>query len=217
MKRDHRSAGSEASPALAFIQKVSKIAAAVFAVLSLGLVILMAALWIKGRKAPDETPSVFGLVPLIVHTDSMAPAFQSGDLIVGVRTDSREVRQGDVISFRDPASPTGAVVTHRVAAVLTDADGRISFRTKGDANGTIDAEPVPATALSAEWKGFRLKGFGRVLSFLRTGPGLFVCFAAPLLLFLAPEAVFERIEKRKERPAGAAAAGGETRGPRTAR
>ena len=217
MKNDHQTAGRATSPAIKTIQKVSKGLAAVFAVLSLGLLILMAALWIKGRKAPDRTPSVFGLVPLIVHTDSMAPAFQSGDLIVGVRTDSREVRQGDVISFRDPASPSGAIVTHRVAAVLTGADGTVSFRTKGDANGTADAELVPEDALSAVWKGIRLKGFGNVLSFLRTGPGLFVCFIAPLLLFLLPEAVFETLEKRKERPAGMAAAGGETRGQKAAR
>ena len=217
MKNDHQSAGREVPPAIATIQKISKALAAVFAVLSLGLLILMAALWIKGKKHPEETPSVFGLVPLIVHTDSMAPAFESGDLIVGVRADSREVRAGDVISFRDPASPTGAIVTHRVAEVRKGTGGKLSFRTKGDANSASDAELVPEEALSAVWRGIRLKGFGRVLDFLRTGPGLFVCFIAPLLLFLLPEAVFETIEKRKERPAGAAAAGRETRGQKAAR
>lgn len=191
------------------IQKISKVAAGIFAGLSLTLVILMAALWIKGRMHPEETPAVFGLVPLIVHTDSMAPVFLSGDLIIGVRTDARDVREGDVISFRDPASPSGAIVTHRVAEVLPGAGGTRAFRTKGDANGTADEEPVPEQALAAVYKGLRLRGFGRVLSFLRTGPGLFICFAAPLILFLLPEAVFESLEKKEENPSGVAAAGEE--------
>ena len=49
---------------MAQIQKFSKAAAGIFAGLSLTLVILMAALWIKGKMHPEETPSVFGLVPL---------------------------------------------------------------------------------------------------------------------------------------------------------
>lgn len=193
------------------IQKISKGIAGVFAGLSLALVITMAALWIKGVAHPEETPSVFGLVPLIVHTDSMAPAFQSGDLIIGVRTDAESVRTGEVISFRDPASPTGAIVTHRVTEILNRSDGSLAFRTKGDANGTGDAELVPAESLAAVWRGTVFQGFGQVLSFLRTGPGLFICFAAPLLLFLVPEAIFESLEKKKESPAGVAAAGGKTR------
>ena len=196
---------------MANIQKISKVIAGIFAGLSLTLVILMAALWIKGKMHPEETPSVFGLVPLIVHTDSMAPVFLSGDLIIGVRTDAQDVRKGDVISFRDPASPSGAIVTHRVAEVIVEADGTRAFRTKGDANRTADEEPVPESALAAVYKGMRLQGFGRVLSFLRTGPGLFICFAAPLILFLVPEALFESLEKRRESPSGVAAAGGERR------
>ena len=193
------------------IEKVTKVIAGAAAGLSLAVVIVMAALWIKGVRHPEETPSVFGLVPLIVHTDSMAPAFQSGDLIIGLRTGADAVRPGDVISFLDPASPSGAVVTHRVTEVIKASDGTYAFRTKGDANRTADEEPVPGDALAAVWKGACVRGLGRVLSFLRTGPGLFLCFAAPLLLFLLPEAIFEAREKQKERPSGVAAAGGKTR------
>lgn len=200
-----------------YIQKITKGIAGAFAGLSLILIILMAALWIKGVTHPEETPAVFGLVPLIVHTDSMAPAFQSGDLIIGVRTEAAAIRKGDVISFRDPASPTEAIVTHRVFEVLREEDGTLAFRTKGDANRAVDEEPVPADAVASVWRGTCLRGAGKLLSFLRTGPGLFICFLAPLLLFLVPEAVFESLEKRKERPAGVAAAGGETRGQRPLR
>lgn len=200
-----------------YIQKITKGIAGVFAGLSLILIILMAALWIKGVTHPEKTPAVFGLVPLIVHTDSMAPAFQSGDLIIGVRTEAAAIQKGDVISFRDPASPTEAIVTHRVFEVLREEDGTLAFRTKGDANRAVDEEPVPADAVASVWRGTCLRGAGKLLSFLRTGPGLFICFLAPLLLFLVPEAVFESLEKRKERPAGVAAAGGETRGQRPLR
>ena len=189
------------------IQKISRIFAGIVAGVSLVIVITMAALGLKGAIRPDETPEVFGLVPLIVNTDSMAPAFESGDLIIGVRAEASQVQPGEVISFRDPASPDGSVVTHRVMEILETPDRRRLFRTRGDANNTWDEDPVPGEALQAVWRGFRVKGLGKAIAFLRTGPGLLICFLAPLLLFLVPEAVFDLIERRRKTPAGLAAAG----------
>ena len=193
------------------IQKITKTIAGVSAGISLAVLILMAALWIKGALHPEETPAVFGLVPLIVHTDSMAPVFQSGDLIFSVREDPKKILEGDVISFRDPASQSGSVVTHRVAEVVPQEDGSLAFRTRGDANSAADRELVSESLIAGVYRGVCLRGFGKVLTFLRSGPGLFVCFLAPLILFLVPEALFEAFEKHGESPSGVAAAGGESR------
>lgn len=73
----------------------------------------------------------------VVHTGSMEPHLVPGDVVVDAPV-TRTVVPGDVITFRDPSTATD-VVTHRVAAVA--ADGTLT--TKGDANRTADAVPVP--------------------------------------------------------------------------
>lgn len=70
---------------------------------------------------------------LFVEGGSMEPALVPGDLIM-----YRRVRvtsdPGDLVVFRHG----GTLVVHRVAEVLRDG----SIRTAGDANETLDAEPV---------------------------------------------------------------------------
>ncbi len=70
---------------------------------------------------------------LFVEGGSMKPALVAGDLImyrrVGVTSD-----RGDLVVFRHG----GTLVVHRVAEVVGDG----SIRTAGDANETLDVEPV---------------------------------------------------------------------------
>lgn len=74
----------------------------------------------------------FGLV--FVGGWSMSPALVPGDLVVYRR--AGEASERDVVLV---AAPGDAPFLHRVVAVRLD--GRL--RTQGDANGTLDAEPVP--------------------------------------------------------------------------
>lgn len=70
---------------------------------------------------------------VFVEGGSMEPALAAGDLIVYRRVQVTSDR-GDLVIFRHG----GSLVVHRVAAVLRDG----SLRTAGDANESLDAEPV---------------------------------------------------------------------------
>lgn len=73
-----------------------------------------------------------GFRVLVEHSDSMAPAIRTGDLLVAKDIPPREARVGDVISFHSPG--TGRLLTHRVVSRRLQRDGRWTFVTRGDAN-----------------------------------------------------------------------------------
>ena len=131
----------------------------------------------------DQVPNVAGKLPLIVLTDSMYPEIESGDLIICKTEEPENIRVGDVISFFDPAGNGTSIVTHRVMEV-TEQDGLLAWRTKGDNNNTEDRLLVTEDKLVAIWHGTRLPGFGNVALFMQTTPGLLICCVCPVLLLV---------------------------------
>src|SRR4051812_13120510 len=66
----------------------------------------------------------------VVHTGSMAPTLQPGDVVVDRRP--TDLAAGDVITFRH-SDATDDVVTHRIVRVTNGG-----IRTKGDGNRSAD-------------------------------------------------------------------------------
>lgn len=78
---------------------------------------------------------------LVVTSGSMAPAIAAGDAVITVDTPPEEIGAGDVIAFHGYGHER--LVTHRVIS-RHHVDGRLHFRTQGDANATPDANLAPA-------------------------------------------------------------------------
>jgi len=74
--------------------------------------------------------------PVTVLSGSMRPAFAPGDVVVVTPEPVRDVRVGQVISYRIPVADHH-VQSHRVIKVVHRA-GRVLVRTKGDANNAVD-------------------------------------------------------------------------------
>lgn len=72
--------------------------------------------------------------------------------------------------------------THRIAEVLND-NGSVGFITRGDANNVDDTYTVYAGDIIGQWKGAKIGGFGKVMDFLRTKTGFFICILLPIALF----------------------------------
>jgi signal peptidase I len=77
----------------------------------------------------------FGDLTFGMKTGSMHPAINPGDLVVDRAVPVSSVHVGDIITARRPTDH--APYSHRVQAIIHTASG-IEFRTKGDANPTID-------------------------------------------------------------------------------
>lgn len=180
------------------IQKILTIVGTVLCVILIPILIINLTLIAKSYTNQDEVPSIGGKIPLIVLTDSMYPKIQSGDLIICQQTDAEDVEVGDMISFFDPAGNGTSIVTHRVVEI-TEKDGQLAWRTKGDNNNTEDRLLVTADKLVAEYKGRRLPGLGNVALFMQTTPGLIVCVVLPILLLVGYDMIRRRIyEKSKQ-------------------
>ena len=162
--------------------KLLTIIGTVACIILIPILIINLTLIVRSYTNPDKVPSVGGVLPLIVLTDSMYPEIKSGDLIICRTVDAESVAVGDVISFFDPAGNGTSVVTHRVTEITGSGDS-LTFRTKGDANNTADPSPVPAGNLVGVYRS-RIAGAGNVAMFMQTTQGMIVCVVLPVVLLV---------------------------------
>lgn len=163
--------------------KVLTVIGIILCVILVPVLLINLTLIAKSYINQDEVPSVAGTLPLIVLTDSMYPEIESGDLIICHTEEPENIQVRDVIAFFDPAGNGSTIVTHRVVEV-TEQNGVLAWRTKGDNNNTEDRLLVTADKLVAVYEGTRLAGFGNVALFMQSTPGLIVCVVCPILLLV---------------------------------
>ncbi len=140
---------------------------------------------VKGSLNPDRPPSIFGVTPMVVLTDSMSGTakdhIESGDLIFVEKADPDKLEVGDVISFFEEGTRT--VVTHRIVEKKYSEDGSPFFITKGDANNIADDQPVTVDRIIGVYVS-RVPGVGHFALFLQTPTGMLVFIGIPLLAFI---------------------------------
>lgn len=163
----------------------------VFYILS-AIVILLLALTLYHVLAAGkdgEPPSVLGYSLFIVTTDSMEPEMPVGSAAVVRRTDPASLKAGDIITFREGLDVQGKLIvnTHRIAEV-TEEDGQLAFRTKGDNSPEPDetlctGEQVYGRAV------FAIPKLGDFFNFIKTPLGLLCCIALPLVVLLIIEVI----------------------------
>ena len=128
-------------------------------------------------------PSLFGVSPMSVQSDSMAPTFKAGDLIfVKKINDMYSLQANDVITFYTIIDDMRVLNTHRIVEVKDD-NGTRSYITRGDNNPIDDKIPVYPADLVGKWGGVKIAGGGKVLDFLRSKTGFFVCVVIPMAIF----------------------------------
>lgn len=172
-------------------QKVLTIIGTVLCIILLPILIINLTLIAKSYLNKDEVPSLGGVFPMIVLTDSMYPEIASGDLIICNTLEPEEVRVDDVISFFDPMGSGTSVVTHRVLEIVEE-NGTLSYRTKGDNNNAEDQVLVPQDKLVGIYRN-RIPGLGHVAMFMQTTPGLILCVVCPVLLMVG----FDMLRRKK--------------------
>ena len=145
--------------------------------------IINVTLIVKSYTSKDEVPSFLGVTPLIVLSGSMKPEIHEGELIFSTDISPEDVREEMIISFFDPLSTTGAIVTHKVVEIIDHGDGTVSWRTRGINNNSNDSALVPEKNLVGRYR-FGIPLAGYVAMFMQSTAGLVVCVAVPLVLFV---------------------------------
>jgi signal peptidase len=82
-------------------------------------------------------PRFLGYQTSTMLTGSMSPLINPGDVVLSIKTPAAQVKAGDIITYAIPVDDH-RIETHRVTEVITNPDGTIAVRTKGDANNGAD-------------------------------------------------------------------------------
>lgn len=172
-------------------QKLLTIIGTILCIILLPILIINVTLIAKSYINTEEVPSLGGVFPMIVLTDSMYPEISAGDLIICNTAEPEEIQVDDVISFFDPMGSGTSVVTHRVLEIVQE-DGQLSYRTKGDNNNAEDQVLVPQDNLVGIYRS-RIPGLGNVAMFMQTTPGLILCVVCPVLLMVG----FDMLRRKK--------------------
>lgn len=182
--------------------KIMTIIGVILCVILIPILAVNITLIIKSQTNKDEVPKIGGYCPLIVLTGSMEPEISDGDLIIVKQIDGKDVQVKDVIAFFDPESTSNSILTHRVIEVI-DEDGKLSFRTKGDANNTEDRMAVSEEKLVGIYKS-RIPGAGNIAMFMQSTAGLVICVILPLILLVGYDLIRRRrYEKENQKDTAA--------------
>ncbi len=132
-----------------------------------------------------------------VLSASMSPTYPVGSLLVVGQIDAGDVQPGMAIAFDDPGQP-GRLVTHRVVRV--QSENGLFLVTRGDANASDDAFPVPARSVRGRvlWN---VPVLGYAVDFLRWPRGFIILVVIPVAALVAAEV----LAWRRRRPGAAAA------------
>ncbi len=168
------------------MKKVFKIIINVLAWILLVLALLVTVA-VFSSEDNNGIAKLFGYMPMSVQSDSMAPTFRQGDLVIVKEIDDPfALKVDDVITFYTIIDGNRVLNTHRIVSV-NKADMDVSFTTKGDNNSINDSVDVAKSDIIGKWTGTRLGGFGKAVDFLRTSTGFFICIVIPMAIFFLIE------------------------------
>jgi len=138
-------------------------------------------------KAGSGVPSIFGIRPFSVQTDSMAPTFNKGDLIIDKVVDPATLEVGDIITFWTVINGYRVLNTHRIVGI-DDYGNYLYFQTKGDANPVADSTGVHQSEIVGKYQ-THIPKVGAFIDFLQTSKGFFICIVIPVAIFFIFELV----------------------------
>lgn len=173
------------------LKRIVNIVIDIIVVLILIVSVLIVTLSLTSKSS--GVPTIFGIAPLSVQSNSMEDTINTGDLIFCKVIDdiSYEYKKGDIVTFPIEINGEETLNTHRIVDIVED-DNITYYQTQGD---NKDTNPVPdkelqtSTSIVAKYTGNKIAGVGYVLSFIRTQLGFFLCVLLPMIIFFVYEAI----------------------------
>lgn len=157
-------------------------------------------------RMSDAGDPVLGNIILTVRSGSMAPAIETGDVLLFDAYDGG-AEEGDIVVFRAPSGAyEGELITHRIVRAET-VDGEKVYFTKGDAAASEDAWTLGDGDIVGVYRK-KLPLIADVAGHMRTAGGRMLVIGLPILLlaavfiadFALSEKLLQRAEERKAHP-----------------
>jgi len=131
----------------------------------------------------SKTDVIGGIRSFVVLTSSMKPALPVGSIVYTspVKETGELYKTGDTIAF----DQGGRTITHRIVGV-EKVGGKVSYKTRGDANNTDDSEPVPQVKVIGKQNAWLLY-LGLLVGYLKTLPVIRALIVFPGVLYIGYE------------------------------
>lgn len=142
---------------------------------------------------PGQTPSFLGIKTYVIISGSMEPNYNIGDIVIAQETNSKDLKVGDVISFREGEN----VVTHRISREVNEGNNRV-FKTQGDNNNTEDLWEVSSNAIEGKVIG-KIPGVGKITLMLQDKVAILFVILVFYAYLVRSHKIKLRNELRKEK------------------
>ena len=156
----------------------------------IGTLLLLAVI---ASSLPLAIPRFMGYDIYNVVSGSMEPTIMTEDVIFVKKVPQVEIKEQDIISFRDGDS----ITTHRIVSI-EEQNGIKKYKTKGDNNNVEDRELVSYENIEGKYQ-FKIDKFGNIIEILKSKLTLLI-----LVFILAVNSWYSyrvslRKQKRKEK------------------
>jgi len=164
------------------MKKAIKITVSILAWIML-IFALLVTIVVFSAERNNGVSNILGYMPMTVESDSMSPTFKKGDLIiVNEVNDVNTLSEDDVITFWTRINGKRVKNTHRIVGI-EEENGVRRFVTRGDNNSADDDMKVDTGDIIGKWNKTKISSMGKVLDFLRTKKGFFICIIIPMAIF----------------------------------
>ena len=140
--------------------------------------------------------SIFGTRMFVVKSGSMEPEIHTGSVVFDKT--AKEYKVGEIITFK--VSNSKDTVTHRIDEVRMDAEKKVFYQVKGDANNAPDQDLVSKENVVGKVS-FTVPYLGYLVAFIKTLPGLIIFVIIPATIIIYQEITNIHSEIRRLREA----------------
>ena len=134
-----------------------------------------------------------GFTPYTVLSGSMEPSYHVGSMVYVKKVDPTTLKVGDPITFYITEN---VVATHRIIEVHGEGTSDLGFRTKGDANETVDGI-TPARSVIGK-VAFSIPYLGYVSNFVQRPAGLICVVGTSAAVLIISNIIDALFSKKKE-------------------
>ena len=122
-----------------------------------------------------------------LFTNNLNDQFPTYAIIVLEKVDTSKIKQYDVIAYRHPS---GKTYIHRIRSVETASDGKITYRTRGDAVASDDQSSTTMNVVTTpddvigKYTGVYIPFLGAFVQFMQSAAGMVTVAALVFCLFM---------------------------------
>ena len=153
------------------------------------------------QRFSDNKISFFNYRMFTVISESMAPKYKVGDILVSKEVNPSKIKVGDVISYKGTSgSFQGKIITHQVTEINKNSSGKYVFHAKGLAN--IIEDPLVYEDQLYGVVVYKTKILSFIYKIIATPVGFILFVLIPITVTIGTEIIeskMEKIEKSKNK------------------